>query len=142
MGYVLRNGKRYYQDENGHLSLDNVSQNEADRRERRNSNSSSSPAKPYSGTSHNPVLGGGASIMPDHRSVPWGIIIVSVIVLMLVGAFLYNQHHVSSAEQAISEYMDNVTGINREDHMDDAEQMTEYADALLTTENEMVEMCQ
>ena len=32
MSYVLRNGKRYYQDAEGYESIDNVSQEEADRR--------------------------------------------------------------------------------------------------------------
>ena len=104
MGYVLRNGKRYYQDENGNLSLDNVSQEEADRRERRNTS-------------------------PGHNVVPWGSIILMVVVSALVGAFFYNQRHISLAEKAIIEYMENVSGSGgRYYESDEVEPTTEYGE--------------
>lgn len=92
MGYVLINGKRYYQDSNGKVTLDNVSQAEADRRERRNQTGN---------TSNTPVM---------NSSVPWRIIIVIAVLIMVVGAFIYNRSHVSPAEQAIIDYMEDVSG--------------------------------
>lgn len=108
-GYVLKNGKRYYEDENGNLSLDNVSQAEADRRERLSSCHVSIHSTSYNRTSHNTVLGTGARTKLGFGRVPWRVIILIGILLMFVVAFFYNQNHVSPAEKAISDYMDNVT---------------------------------
>lgn len=99
-GYVLRNGKRYYQDEGGNLTLDNVSQEEADRREKRNIKTSSSSsdistASP-SDTSRNRI---------SITSVPWRLVVLFCILCMMAGAFVYNRSHTSPAEQAISDYM-------------------------------------
>lgn len=103
MGYVLKNGKRYYQDESGNLTLDNVSQEEADQREKRStktrsSNSGISTASPYN------TSGVGISI----TSVPWRLVVLICVLCMMVGAFIYNRSHTSSAEQAISAYMSQV----------------------------------
>lgn len=112
MGYVLKNGKRYYQDEDGTLLLDNVSQEEADRREWLSSNSISKRVTSYTGTSHNSVSGTGAGTMPNRECVPWIVIILIVILLMFVVAFFHNQNYISPAEKAISDYMDSVTNSN------------------------------
>lgn len=106
-GYVLKNGKRYYEDENGNLSLDNVSQAEADRRERLSSSHISIHSSAYNRTSHNTIWGTGTKI--GFGRVPWRVVILIGIILMFVAAFFYNQNHVSPAEKAISDYMDNVT---------------------------------
>lgn len=108
-GYVLKNGKRYYEDENGNLSLDNVSQAEADRRERLSSSHVSIHSTSYNRTSHNTVLGTRVRTKLDFGSAPWRVIILIGILFMFVAAFFYNQNHVSPAEKAISDYMDNVT---------------------------------
>lgn len=87
MGYVLINGKRYYQDAAGNVTLDNVSQQEADHRERSNTTP--------------PVIS---------RSIPYGIIATIVILIMILGAFIYNHLHVSLAENAINDYMNAMVG--------------------------------
>lgn len=127
MGYVLRNGKRYYQDENGNLSLDNVSQEEADRRERRNANSVFTATNTYSGTSRNSTSSGMTGTMPGHKSVPWMGIILMAVILVLIGAFFYNQRQASSAEKAITDYMENVSGSGDSHYeSDEAESLTEH----------------
>lgn len=135
MGYVLRNGRRYYQDEHGNLSLDNVSQEAADRRERRNPNPvfvhTSSPA----GSSFGFSSGNDTNIALRHSTIPWGAIVIALIALMIVGAFFYNKSHVSSAEKAISEYMSSAATDNIEyvEH-EDVEPLTE-GKAIVVTEN-------
>lgn len=133
MGYVLRNGKRYYQDENGNLSLDNVSQKEADRRERRNTNPVFAATNAYSGTSRNSISSGVTGTMQGHKSVPWGAIILMAVVLALIGAFYYNQRHVSSVEKAITDYMENVSSSGDSYYeSDEAEPLTEYGGTEMT----------
>lgn len=117
MAYMLRNGKRYYQDERGNVSLDNVSQEEADRRERRNSMSSFVHSDSAAGTVYR------------QASVHWGAIIILGIVFMVIGAIIYSQSHVSTAEKAIADYMNNVAGVDVNSQTDDrAEQMIENVD--------------
>lgn len=133
MGYVLRNGKRYYQDENGNLSLDNISQEEADRRERRNANSVFAATNTYSGTSRNSTSSGMTGILPGHKSVLWMGIILMAVILVLIGAFFYNQRQASSAEKAITDYMDTMSGSGDSyDENDEAESLIEYEETEMT----------
>ena len=90
MGYVLRDGKRYYQDHAGNLSLDNVSQMEADRRETR-----SARGRPGN------LLTETVRSSPALRMI--GILVIALVIL--IGAFIYNQRYVSPSENAINEYM-------------------------------------
>lgn len=96
MGYVLRNGKRYYEDAHGNLTLDDVSQAEA---ERRASRSGAPRSRTYRVAS---ARSGGAG---GRASVSIGIFFLVVVILFL-GAFLYNLVSDSPSERAIREYMD------------------------------------
>ena len=90
MGYVLRNGKRYYQDSDGKLILDNVSQHEADCRGRQSAGESP--------VCHDADTGATGACL--------GLVGLMIVVLMLlVGACIYNRCSVSPAEQAIEDYM-------------------------------------
>lgn len=95
MGYVLRDGKRYYQDGAGNLTLDNVSQEEADRRQVRSARIP--PANARSETSFSPSA-----------SLALGILLIAL--FMLIGAFIYNQRYESPAEKAINDYMSRTVG--------------------------------
>ena len=123
MGYVLRNGKRYYQDEGGNLTLDNVSQEEADRREKRNiqtrSSSSDISTTSPSDTSRNRI---------SITSVPWRLVVLFCILCIMVGAFVYNRSHTSPAEQAISDYMSQAGEMNY--HIDDENVMETNSEML------------
>ena len=90
MGYVLRDGKRYYQDGAGNLMLDNVSQEVADRREAR-----SATGPPFKTTDH--------AGLPPAVSLMLGALVLAVV--MLVGALIHNHRYESPAEKAIHEYM-------------------------------------
>lgn len=140
MGYVLRNGKRYYQDANGNLSLDNVSQEEADRRER-NAESIQAFRTSYTAPPRSTVVqNAGPATVTSHRSMPWGAILVAVIGLMLAGAFFYNQNHISQAEKAISDYMDQAADDSEEYYeADNEEQAAEEEAATVSSGNEMAE---
>lgn len=114
MGYHLIDGKRYYRYNNGNLWLDNVSQEEADRRERENAlllqaNNSAN----HEISVHTSSRGYNTSTH-SHRSIPWGTIIIVLIVIMVVGAvvgaFVFNQSHRSPSEKTIIDYMENLEG--------------------------------
>ena len=90
MGYVLRDGKRYYQDSVGNLMLDNASQEEADRREMRSAWIPKVPARPEASTSSSFL-----SVL--------GVLLLAL--MLLIGAFIYNRRYVSPSENAINEYM-------------------------------------
>jgi len=82
MSYVLINGKRYYKDDRtGRITLDNVSQAEADRR-----------AQCRQCKKRKQCIG----VKP---------IAVSLVIAAFAGAFLYDFYHVSPAEEAIADYM-------------------------------------
>ena len=107
MSYVLVNGKRYYKDDRtGRITVDNVSQEEADRRARRTQytvrSSVTSRPKPAAGNSRTTSSAGNRTA---HEGFPWKVIIVCAVIAMFIGAFLYNHFHVSSAEEAITNYM-------------------------------------
>ena len=91
MSYVLIDGKRYYKDDRtGRTTLDNVSQAEADRRTQRNQG-----AARTIGTAGTTV----------HTGFPWKAVIACAVIVLFIGAFFYNRSHVSSEEQAITNYM-------------------------------------
>lgn len=116
MSYVLINGKRYYKDDRtGRTTLDNVSQAEADRRTHRNQGTART-----TGTYRQQTAGGngrttgnagneipitGTAGTTVHTGFPWKAVIACTVIVLFIGAFFYNRSHVSSEEQAITNYM-------------------------------------
>ena len=91
MSYVLIDGKRYYKDDRtGRTTLDNVSQAEADRRIQRNQMTARTT---------------GAVGATVHTGFLWKVVIVCTVIFLFIGAIFYNCSHVSSKEQAITNYM-------------------------------------
>ena len=115
MSYVLIDGKRYYKDDRtGRVTLDNVSQAEADRRAQKNkgvvrtSGTSRSSAVNSNGnnrTAANPVSTNHTVRTTTGTGIPWKVVIVCVVIALFIGAFFYNRFHISSEEQAINNYM-------------------------------------
>lgn len=94
--------------------LDNVSQAEADQRARRNQG----VARSFERTRTSALVGMGSNRTTAnsfnttstisttvHTGFPWKVVIGCVVIVMLIGAFLYNRSHISSAERAIAKYM-------------------------------------
>lgn len=109
MSYTLINGKRYYKDDRtGRTTLDNVSQEEADRRAQRNQGVART-----TGTDGTTV----------HTGFPWKAVIACAVIILFIGAFFYNRSHISSEEQAITNYM------NAEDTDSDDEAATSEEDS-------------
>ena len=101
MSYVLINGKRYYKDDRtGRTTLDNVSQAEADRRTQRNQG-----AARTTGNAGNVIHTTGTAGTTVHTGFPWKAVIACAVIVLFIGAFFYNRSHVSSEEQAITNYM-------------------------------------
>ena len=116
MSYVLINGKRYYKnDQTGRTTLDNVSQAEADRRAQRNQGGSRTTAanRPQTmagkvrttGSAGNGIRTTSTAGTTAHAGFPWKAVVVCAVIALFVGAFFYNRSHVSSEEQAITNYM-------------------------------------
>lgn len=115
MSYVLIDGKRYYKDDRtGRVTLDNVSQVEADRRAQRNkgvvrtSGTGRTSAVNSNGnnrTAANPVNTTHTVRTTAGIGLPWKVVIVCAVIALFVGAFFYNRFHISSEEQAINNYM-------------------------------------
>lgn len=115
MSYVLIDGKRYYKDDRtGRVTLDNVSQAEADRRAQRNkgvvktsgtSRSSAINSNGNNRTVANPVNTTHTVRTTTGTGIPWKVVIVCAVIALFVGAFFYNRSHISSEEQAINDYM-------------------------------------
>ena len=130
MSYVLINGKRYYKDDRtGRVTLDNVSQAEADRRERRGqwtvrpagsrpgqtsswsgrtSGTYPGQTSSWSGRTSRPAANrprstGRAAAAP--AGIPWKLLIACLAMILLASAFFYNRSHTSMEEQAIRNYM-------------------------------------
>ena len=100
------NGKRYYRDDQtGRLTVDNVSQQEADRRMNRTENRSVSRGTAVrSGSmaaSQNSrgTVRNAAPARRRSRRIPWGWILAAAVILSVVGAFVYNRSHISAEEQ-------------------------------------------
>ena len=109
MSYVLINGKRYYKDDRtGRTTLDNVSPAEANRRAQRN---------------QGPARTTGMAGTAVHTGFPWKAVIACAVLILFIGAFFYNRSHVSSEEQAITNYM------NAEDTDSDDEATTAEEDS-------------
>lgn len=105
MSYVLINGKRYYKDDRtGRTTLDNVSQVEADRRAQRKQGIGGAAASGHPGIGNRRTTSGSGNSVA-RTGVYWKPIIICSVIALFVGAFLYNRYHVSSAEEAIKNYM-------------------------------------
>lgn len=116
MSYVLINGKRYYKDDRtGRTTLDNVSQAEANRRAQRNQGPARTTGtyRPQTaagngrttGNAGNGIHTTGTAGTTVHTGFPWKAIIACAVIILFIGAFFYNRSHVSSEEQAITNYM-------------------------------------
>lgn len=115
MSYVLIDGKRYYKDERtGRVTLDNVSQAEADRRAQRNKgvvrNSGTGRTSAVNSNGNNRTAANSVNTTHTVRTTagigfPWKVVIVCAVIALFVGAFFYNRSHISSEEQAINNYM-------------------------------------
>ena len=116
MSYVLINGKRYYKDDRtGRTTLDNVSQAEADRRTQRNQGAvrTTGTYRPQTAAGNGRTTGNAGNVIHTtgtagtivHTGFPWKAVIVCAVIVLFIGAFFYNRSHVSSEEQAITNYM-------------------------------------
>ena len=116
MSYVLINGKRYYKDDRtGRTTLDNVSQAEADRRTQRNQGAARTTGtyRPQTAAGNGRTTGNAGNVIHTtgttgtivHTGFPWKAVITCAVIILFIGAFFYNRSHVSSEEQAITNYM-------------------------------------
>lgn len=116
MSYVLINGKRYYKDDRtGRTTLDNVSQAEADRRTQRNQGAARTTGtyRPQTAVGNGRTIGNAGNVIHTtgtagttvHTGFPWKAVIACAVIVLFIGAFFYNRSHVSSEEQAITNYM-------------------------------------
>lgn len=116
MSYVLINGKRYYKDDRtGRTTLDNVSQAEADRRTQRNQGAARTTGtyRPQTAAGNGRTTGNAGNVIHTtgtagttvHTGFPWKAVIACAVIVLFIGAFFYNRSHISSEEQAITNYM-------------------------------------
>ena len=101
MAYVLKDGKRYYQDERGHLTLDNVSEQEAQQRTNMQPSILSYPSYPAgswdsSGWQPQSMWRGSAAF--------W-MILALIVSIAFGAAWYFNNTHESQVEREITEYM-------------------------------------
>lgn len=134
MSYVLINGKRYYKDDRtGRTTLDNVSQAEADRRTQRNQGAARTTGtyRPQTAAGNGRTTGNAGNVIHTtgtagttvHTGFPWKAVIACAVIVLFIGAFFYNRSHISSEEQAITNYM------NAEDTDSDDEATTSEKDS-------------
>lgn len=134
MSYVLIDGKRYYKDDRtGRTTLDNVSQAEADRRTQRNQGAARTTGtyRPQTAAGNGRTTGNAGNVIHStgtagttvHTGFPWKAVIACAVIILFIGAFFYNRSHVSSEEQAITNYM------NAEDTDSDDEATTAEEDS-------------
>lgn len=134
MSYVLIDGKRYYKDDRtGRTTLDNVSQAEADRRTQRNQGAARTTGtyRPQTAAGNGRTTGNAGNVIHTtgtagttvHTGFPWKAVIACAVIILFIGAFFYNRSHVSSEEQAITNYM------NAEDTDSDDEATTAEEDS-------------
>ena len=134
MSYVLIDGKRYYKDDRtGRTTLDNVSQAEADRRTQRNQGAARTTGtyRPQTAAGNGRTTGNAGNVIHStgtagttvHTGFPWKAVIACAVIILFIGAFFYNRSHVSSEEQAITNYM------NAEDTDSDDEATTSEEDS-------------
>lgn len=134
MSYVLIDGKRYYKDDRtGRTTLDNVSQAEADRRTQRKQGAARTTGtyRPQTAAGNGRTTGNAGNVIHStgtagttvHTGFPWKAVIACAVIILFIGAFFYNRSHVSSEEQAITNYM------NAEDTDSDDEATTAEEDS-------------
>ena len=134
MSYVLIDGKRYYKDDRtGRTTLDNVSQAEADRRTQRNQGAARTTGtyRPQTAAGNGRTTGNAGNVIHStgtagttvHTGFPWKAVIACAVIILFIGAFFYNRSHLSSEEQAITNYM------NAEDTDSDDEATTAEEDS-------------
>ena len=137
MSYVLINGKRYYKDDRtGRTTLDNVSQAEADRRTQRNQGAARTTGtyRPQTAAGNGRTTGNAGNVIHTtgtagtivHTGFPWKAVIVCAVIVLFIGAFFYNRSHVSSEEQAITNYM-NAQDTDSDDEATTSEEDSESA---------------
>lgn len=103
MSYILQNGRRYYKDDRtGRVTVDNVSQAEADRRERQNQYRSGLQASGYNDVVGRRINPGAALETPG---ISRKLIVILLVIVVFAAAFLYNHYHESDSETAINNYM-------------------------------------
>lgn len=117
MGYELINGKRYYRDSRGRLSLDRASQEAAQLRAQHDAGQPPAAAGTRTG-------GTGAALLP--------LKILAVVVLLVICAVVRNVRYDSPAEQAIDAYMDQHNGTAETV----TEQVTQEAEETVSYEQE------
>ena len=103
MSYILQNGRRCYKDDRtGRVTVDNVSQAEADRRERQHQYRLGLQVSGY-----NDVVGRriNPGAMITSTGISWKLIVILLVLVVFVAAFLYNHYHESDSETAINNYM-------------------------------------
>lgn len=116
MSYVRVNDKRGYKDDKtGIITVDNVSQAEAERRAQRNqgiartngTNCSQTVAGngKTTGSTGNVIRTTGTASTTAHTGFPWKVVIACAVIALFIGAFFYNHSYVSSEDQAITDYM-------------------------------------
>ena len=134
MSYVLIDGKRYCKDDRtGRTTLDNVSQAEADRRTQRNQGAARTTGtyRPQTAAGNGRTTGNAGNVIHStgtagttvHTGFPWKAVIACAVIILFIGAFFYNRSHISSEEQAITNYM------NAEDTDSDDEATTAEEDS-------------
>lgn len=124
MSYILQNGRRCYKDDRtGRVTVDNVSQAEADRRERQHQYRSGLQVSDY-----NDVVGKriNPGAMITSTGISWKLIVILLAIVVFVAAFLYNHYHESDSETAINNYMTaagNSEGVSENsDHIDEEQE--------------------
>lgn len=124
MSYILQNGRRCYKDDRtGRVTVDNVSQAEADRRERQHQYRSGLQVSGY-----NDVVGRriNPGAMIASIGISWKLIVILLAIVVFVAAFLYNHYHESDSETAINNYMTaagNSEGVSENsDHIDEEQE--------------------
>lgn len=116
MSYVFINGKRHYKDDRtGRITVDNVPQAEAERRSQRNQGIARTTGtnRPQTVAGNGRTTGStgnvnrttGTAGTTAHAGFPWKAVIACAVIALFIGAFFYNHSHVSSEEQAITDYM-------------------------------------
>ena len=121
MSYILVDGKRGYKnDRTGEVSIDNVSQEEAERRARQNQSFSVIQSRKsqgnlhYSPPNHNQTAQHAVSSVK--QPISWRMAGVVLVLIAVIGAFIYNHTHISLAEQSIIEYMEK-HGVTESTHL-------------------------
>lgn len=136
MSYVLIDGTRYYKnDRTGRVTKDDVSEEVAEQRAKRNQ---SSPVYPKRRNQNITAYNHTTQVNSSNNNVrtadmqvtsfPWRIVIIVTIVIAFIGAFLYNRSHVSSAEQQISEYMEMESSNSNNSEDTEADKIANYSE--------------